>query len=83
MWTKRYLEIKSGTMVPFGEKVKDFIKQGPMTKKEADTVSALYQGRGREAIVVESLELDGSYYVYFSPDDRRQHENKQPDYGRK
>ena len=39
-------------------------KQGPMSRTDAENISNLYKKKGHEVVIAESMDLDGTYYVY-------------------
>ncbi|MKW15602.1 hypothetical protein D3806_20225 [Salmonella enterica subsp. enterica] len=39
-------------------------KQGPMSRNEAEDISRLYKKKGHEVVIADSMDLDGTYYVY-------------------
>jgi hypothetical protein len=41
-------------------------KQGPMSRDDAENISRLYKNKGHEVVIAESLDLDGTYFVYVS-----------------
>lgn len=61
----------------------DLFKQGPMSKAEADTISATYSKRGRKVVITPSMDNDETYYVFidlpksnFEPKPSRTFQNK-------
>ena len=41
-------------------------KQGPMSRDDAENISRLYKKKGHEVVIADSLDLDGTYFVYVS-----------------
>ncbi|MFH3061056.1 hypothetical protein ABK884_22325 [Enterobacter hormaechei] len=39
-------------------------KQGPMSRTDAENISNLYKKKGHEVVIADSMDLDGTYYVY-------------------
>lgn len=39
-------------------------KQGPMSRDDAENISRLYKKKGHEVVIADSLDLDGTYFVY-------------------
>lgn len=39
-------------------------KQGPMSRSDAENISSLYKEKGHEVVIADSLNLDGTYFVY-------------------
>lgn len=39
-------------------------KQGPMSRTDAENISLVYKQKGRDVVIAESMNLDGSYFVY-------------------
>ncbi|UAN38762.1 hypothetical protein [Enterobacter asburiae] len=39
-------------------------KQGPMSREDAENISSLYKKKGHKTVIADSMDLDGTYYVY-------------------